>query len=158
MRHFMRGNERLGVQTEFDSNVRSGLSTEARKPKEEVVRFRSCMIPLFSLLLFSLPDANAQDVSKGRDVFITRCLRCHAFACNKEGPRLGGLIGRKARVRIGANSSSLSLLPDGYVDHPSGVQRTKLRDSQLVCSVPLSDSCRSPTTSAKSYIATLVKL
>ncbi len=60
------------------------------------MRFRSYMVPLFSLLLFSLPKANAQDVSIGRDVFIARCLGCHAFACNKEGPRLGGLIGRKA--------------------------------------------------------------
>ena len=51
---------------------------------------------LFSLLLFSLPEANAQDASKGRDIFIVRCLNCHAFACNKEGPRLGGLFGRKA--------------------------------------------------------------
>ncbi len=60
------------------------------------MRFRSCVTPLFSLLLFSLPEANAQDVSKGRDIFIVQCLRCHAFACNKEGPRLGGLFGRKA--------------------------------------------------------------
>ena len=59
------------------------------------MRFRSCVTPLFSLLLFSLPEANAQDVSKGRDIFIVQCLRCHAFACNKEGPRLGGLFGRK---------------------------------------------------------------
>ncbi len=60
------------------------------------MRFRSCVTTLFSLLLFSLPEANAQDVSKGRDFFIVRCLGCHAFACNKEGPRLGGLFGRKA--------------------------------------------------------------
>ena len=51
---------------------------------------------LFSLLLFSLPEANAQDVSKGREIFIVRCLGCHAFACNREGPRLGGLFGRNA--------------------------------------------------------------
>ena len=49
-----------------------------------------------SLLLFSVPEANAQDASKGRDIFIVRCLGCHAFTCNKEGPRLGGLFGRKA--------------------------------------------------------------
>ncbi len=60
------------------------------------MRFRSCVVPFFSLLLFSLPEANAQDASKGRDIFIVRCLNCHAFACNKEGPRLGGLFGRKA--------------------------------------------------------------
>ena len=60
------------------------------------MRFRSCVPPLFSLLLLSLPEANAQDVIKGRDFFIVRCLGCHAFTCNKEGPRLGGLFGRKA--------------------------------------------------------------
>ncbi len=79
------------------------------------MRFRSCMIPLFSLLLFSLPEANAQDVSKGRDVFITRCLRCHAFACNKEGPRLGGLIGRKAAVVEDYGDYSQDLRNSGIV-------------------------------------------
>ncbi len=66
------------------------------KPKEDMMRFRSCLTCLFSLLLFSLPKANAQDASEGRDIFIKRCLGCHAFACNREGPRLGGLFGRKA--------------------------------------------------------------
>ena len=61
-----------------------------------MMRFRSCLNCLCSLLLFSLPEAKAQDVSKGKDVFIVRCLGCHAFKCNKEGPRLGGLLGRKA--------------------------------------------------------------
>ncbi len=60
------------------------------------MRFRSCVPPLFSLLLFSLPETYAADASEGRDIFIKRCLGCHAFACNKEGPRLGGLFGRKA--------------------------------------------------------------
>ncbi len=60
------------------------------------MRFRSCVVPFFSLLLFSLPEANAQGVSKGKDFFIAQCLACHAFTCNKEGPRLGGLFGRKA--------------------------------------------------------------
>lgn len=60
------------------------------------MRFRSCVTPFFSLLLFSLPEANAQDVSEGREFFIVECLGCHAFTCNKEGPRLGGLFGRKA--------------------------------------------------------------
>jgi cytochrome c len=48
------------------------------------------------MIFFGVPEANAQDASKGRDVFIVRCLGCHAFTCNKEGPRLGGLFGRKA--------------------------------------------------------------
>jgi len=51
---------------------------------------------LLLLLLFSLPEVYAVDVSKGRDYFIRHCIGCHAFACNKVGPSLGGLFGRKA--------------------------------------------------------------
>ena len=46
------------------------------------------------LLAFALPEAYADDASEGRNLFITRCLSCHAFACNKIGPRLAGLFGR----------------------------------------------------------------
>ncbi len=59
------------------------------------MRFRSCATFLFSLIFFSLPGVYAADAIDGRDFFIKRCLGCHAFSCNKEGPRLGGLFGRK---------------------------------------------------------------
>ncbi len=59
------------------------------------MRFRSCATFLISLILFSLPEVYSADASKGRDFFIKRCLGCHAFSCNKEGPSLGGLFGRK---------------------------------------------------------------
>jgi cytochrome c len=52
----------------------------------------------FGSLLVYLPEAYADDVSEGRDLFIRQCVGCHAFACNKIGPRLGGLFGRKAGV------------------------------------------------------------
>jgi len=51
---------------------------------------------LLSILLFSLPEVYSVDVNKGRDYFIGHCIGCHAFTCNKEGPSLGGLFGRKA--------------------------------------------------------------
>ena len=58
------------------------------------------MIPVVTFaavsLLGSYPLAHADDVAEGRDVYLRLCLSCHAFACNKEGPRLGGLFGRKA--------------------------------------------------------------
>ena len=50
----------------------------------------------FVSLLVYLPETYADDVSEGRDLFIRQCLGCHAFACNKQGPRLGGLVGRNA--------------------------------------------------------------
>ena len=59
------------------------------------MRFRISAAFSFSLLFFSPPGAYADEISEGRDFFIKRCLGCHAFACNREGPRLGGLFGRK---------------------------------------------------------------
>ncbi len=59
------------------------------------MRFRPCATFLITSMFFSLPEVYAADAIEGRDFFIKRCLGCHAFACNKEGPRLGGLFGRK---------------------------------------------------------------
>ena len=50
----------------------------------------------FAILLFGLPEGYADDVSEGKDFFVANCMGCHAFSCNKEGPSLGGLFGRKA--------------------------------------------------------------
>ena len=62
---------------------------------------RLAMKLLLSACLFSFVTAYADDVSKGRDLFIRNCIACHAFACNRDGqeafsPKLGGLFGRKA--------------------------------------------------------------
>ena len=59
------------------------------------MRNRSCATILISVIFFSLPEAYAADATDGREFFIKRCLGCHAFSCNKEGPRLGRLFGRK---------------------------------------------------------------
>ncbi len=58
------------------------------------MRSPSCATFLFSLIFFSLPEAYADDVSDGRNLFLGECIACHAFACNKIGPRLAGLFGR----------------------------------------------------------------
>ena len=58
------------------------------------MRFSSSLT-LLSFLLFSLPEAYADDVSEGRNLFLGQCIACHAFTCNKQGPRLAGLFGRK---------------------------------------------------------------
>ena len=63
--------------------------------KKVTMRFRISAAFLVSLFIFSLPEAHADAISEGRDIFLKRCLACHAFACNKEGPHLGGLFGRK---------------------------------------------------------------
>ena len=59
------------------------------------MRFRFSAAFSFSLLFFGLPEAYADDISEGRDFFLRNCIACHAFTCNKDGPKLGGLFGRK---------------------------------------------------------------
>jgi cytochrome c len=50
-----------------------------------------------SLLVFSASPAAAQEnLQAGRDVFRKECIGCHAFACNKRGPKLEGIVGRAA--------------------------------------------------------------
>ena len=65
------------------------------------MRFKVLNAFILSILLFSLSELYAVDVNKGRDYFIGHCIGCHAFACNKEGPSLGGLFGRKAGTAEG---------------------------------------------------------
>ena len=45
--------------------------------------------------------ATATDPNAGRDLFGRRCSGCHATDSNKEGPRLRGVIGRKAGTVAG---------------------------------------------------------
>jgi cytochrome c len=63
---------------------------------EEMMTVKFFNAYCFTILLFGLPEVYADDASKGKDVFVTNCIGCHAFSCNKEGPSLGGLFGRKA--------------------------------------------------------------
>ncbi|NIM71960.1 MAG: c-type cytochrome [Gammaproteobacteria bacterium] len=39
--------------------------------------------------------ASSQGTEAGKDVFHAKCLACHAISCNRVGPKLGGIIGRK---------------------------------------------------------------
>jgi len=50
-----------------------------------------------SVVLVLSASAMAQgNPEAGSDVFFKRCIACHAFACNKTGPKLQGLFGRTA--------------------------------------------------------------
>jgi cytochrome c len=45
--------------------------------------------------------ADAPDPSLGKEVFAKRCSGCHATDSDKEGPRLRGVVGRKAGTVAG---------------------------------------------------------
>ena len=48
------------------------------------------------LATFALAGAAKGDTVDGRTVFEKRCTGCHALDHEKEGPRLAGVVGRKA--------------------------------------------------------------
>jgi len=61
--------------------------------KEASIFFLLCFLPIIHVV--------ADDADKGRDVYLSYCVACHAFSCNRDSseaysPKLAGLIGRKA--------------------------------------------------------------
>jgi cytochrome c2 len=72
------------------------LTQEVSGSREGTMRILPVVTFAFVAFLLCLPEVYADDASEGRDLFLRQCLGCHAFACNKECPRLGGLFGRRA--------------------------------------------------------------
>ena len=72
------------------------LNQKLSGSRENNMRILPVVAFAFGSLLLCVPKLYADDASEGRDLFLRQCLGCHAFACNKECPRLGGLFGRKA--------------------------------------------------------------
>jgi|SRR5687767_13246703 len=72
--------------------------------KTTVAAFSTSMI----YLVVSLNTVNAAGKTEEaeRDLFRAKCIACHAVACNRLGPKLGGVIGRKAGSAPGFTSYS----------------------------------------------------
>src|SRR5512146_1421288 len=68
---------------------------------------KSKLIPVFILLAISrvltvlAASETKADAAAGRDNFGKRCTGCHALDRDKEGPRLAGVVGRKAGAVAG---------------------------------------------------------
>ena len=68
---------------------------------------KSKLIPMFILLAISRvltvlgASETKADAAAGRDNFGKRCTGCHALDRDKEGPRLAGVVGRKAGAVAG---------------------------------------------------------
>jgi|GEM_PF-1718597 len=79
------------------------------------MRTHFCVTFLFLVFSIGLSSVYANDVDKGRNLFLRNCIGCHAFACNKEGPSLGSLVGRKAAGAEGYTGYSNDLKNSGIV-------------------------------------------
>lgn len=66
--------------------------------------------------LFVLPSGRAvADRQAGVDVFRENCVACHSFECNRNGPKLGGLIGRPAGTIADFDGYSDAMKASGIV-------------------------------------------
>lgn len=54
----------------------------------------ACVVP-FSLGVSFAAFGGQSTENVGEDIYRARCVACHAMGCNRRGPRLAGLIGRK---------------------------------------------------------------
>jgi cytochrome c len=72
-------------------------------------RIRSAAATAFFLLVIAVvslsPGVGGTDPSASKDLFGRRCSGCHATDSNKEGPRLRGVLGRKAGTVAGFSYS-----------------------------------------------------
>jgi cytochrome c len=66
---------------------------------------RGVAATIFFLILIALvsrlPGAAGTEPGAGKELFERRCSGCHATDSNKEGPRLRGVVGRKAGTVAG---------------------------------------------------------
>jgi cytochrome c len=68
-------------------------------------KIRGVAATIFFVFLIAVagqsPGASGANPGTGKDVFAKRCTGCHATDSNKEGPRLRGVLGRKAGTVAG---------------------------------------------------------
>ena len=69
------------------------------------MKTRHVLLPASGLLLIGAATlssfAGESDPQRGKEVFARRCAGCHALDSNKEGPRLRGVLNRKAGAATG---------------------------------------------------------
>ena len=77
-----------------------------------------------TMTLMVLPAfASSQGTEAGKDVFHAKCLACHAIACNRIGPKLEGVIGRKVGSLPDFDGYSAEMKSAGFVWSDEGLDR-----------------------------------
>ena len=77
---------------------------------------RSFLASVVSVLFLAFHTPTwAQDLNAGRDVYLGKCISCHKFKCNSNGPRLEGLIGRQVGTAEDYDSYTEGLLAAQFV-------------------------------------------
>jgi cytochrome c2 len=83
------------------------------------------------LATIAVARANSGDPAKGAAVFDDRCSACHSIKDNLQGPRLGGVVGRKAGSVAGVDYTD-AMKASGIVWTPDKLDQFLLGPDKLV--------------------------
>ena len=53
-------------------------------------------LALLGLWISGFAASAQESLEAGKDLFRAECIVCHAIGCNRSGPKLGGIFGRRA--------------------------------------------------------------
>lgn len=56
----------------------------------------NCRSVIISVCVALSSFASVEGSERGKEVFRAKCIGCHAISCNRVGPKLEGIIGRRA--------------------------------------------------------------
>lgn len=76
-----------------------------------------------------LADGSAKE---GRDIFLQKCITCHSIDCNRYGPKLKGLVGRKAGTVSDFSKYSDALKNSGIIWSLESLDRFFINPAALV--------------------------
>lgn len=67
------------------------------------------------VLMVGFQPARATDVSRAENLFRAKCAQCHSIACNRLGPKLEGVFGRRAGSVVDYKNYTEELKNSGIV-------------------------------------------
>ncbi len=94
----------------------------------------------------ALADASAE---RGRDIYWAKCIGCHSFGCNRYGPKLEGVVGRKAGTVTDFKHYSDALKNSGLIWSIEHLDRFFMNPTAMFPEIRLMDRLDLPLESPK---------
>lgn len=76
---------------------------------------QAALLAALSLLMVSAHAQRKAEILRGQNLFRAKCAACHSIGCNRNGPKLEGLVGRQAGSVVGFKYYSEELKRSGIV-------------------------------------------
>jgi cytochrome c len=115
---------------------------------------------LLAALCIASPNVNAQskaDIRRDQNAFQAKCANCHSIACNRNGPKLEGLLGRRAGSVVDFKNYSSELKDSGIVWSDKTIDEYINDPSKMVPGTYMSSAARIEAASERRSIIAHVK-